>query len=220
MHEPGLSSIYLFTPNCHWDTAALLFVSAISLPFTLTSSQVFASRPLCGPPHFEGLFIFSAEGTAHKEQPCTHWSLHLVFCCSWKGMKIYVACSMLKDLYLKSSKRWSNDILMNFKCSCMVQFSESKPLKRYCSLPLPTHTSKCFIDQWRSILDLKYHSSARFLSYHLIRDWFTLGFLSECFENQCSRWSQLSFSFAVYSVVLPKRNQPKPPRPTSKGLDK
>ena len=44
VHRPGQhhrhSSFTLFTSDSHWAMAALLFISAISLPFTLTTSQV------------------------------------------------------------------------------------------------------------------------------------------------------------------------------------
>ena len=58
------------------------------------------ARCLCGPLHFEGLFIFWAEGPAHVERPCTHWSFHLtasMLFCLKRNEKNLSGCEMLQS---------------------------------------------------------------------------------------------------------------------------
>lgn len=126
-HEPGFNSISLFIFNSHWATAALLFVSAISLPFTLTSSQVCAASLWPSALWRSVLFLDWKQSKHTLILP----SDSKYFCCALKGMKISIAVRC-ENMYLRGSK----DEVMIYWCivNAPVWYSTHKAKQLKCSI--------------------------------------------------------------------------------------
>lgn len=125
-HERELNSISLFSSKPQWASAALLFVRAISPPFTLTSSQV------CAPSLWPSALWRSVPFLVWKQrkQAGTRWSLCVsgfsFFCCcccfcrccccqaaQWKEMK---SCCVWENRVDPKLKRRSVDVIVVVHC--------------------------------------------------------------------------------------------------------